>query len=387
MFKLYIIICFITCITGCRTHRRDTINMKTLTVSLEQQKPHVAFSELFDNVNIIPLETSDFCLIGHINKIILKNDHFYIHDDVAKCVFIFDNQGKFITKIGSVGRGPGEYLDLNNIYIDDDQDYLILDCFHKYMAFDLKTNNLLFERKYFLQGYEQRQYLGNETFATYCDNFMDRNRKNNLIIERKGDFVDSYFPIKKDLQGYTYRNEHVFFENYNKNKYFSHPYNDTVFIFNEDIIKPYLYIDYGKEKLPENFFHNIPNDQKTEQLLRSSYCHSLDNFIDNENYTYFRFCADGQSILNYFQSKKENNTYIFSFVEADSNGFCPILAYNVFDYENSLIVPIEIGLLKSLLYQVNPTPIDASMPDIFRKIELCTENEDNNPVLFILQLK
>lgn len=393
MIKIYLLIFLFILMSGCKTREREAITIKSLTVSPAQKMPHISFSELFTHDELIPLETTDFCLIGHINKIIPKNDRFYIHDDIAKCVFVFDKQGKFITKIGSVGRGPGEYIELNNIYMDNEQDYLIFDCFHKYMIFDLKTNNLLSEKSYSLQGYEQRMYLGNETFTTYCDNFIDENRKDNLVIEQKGDLVNSYFPIKKDLQSYTYRNEHVFFENFNGKKYFIPPYNDTIFTFNKENIKSYLYIDYGKNKLPEHFFHNIPNNQKTEQLLRSSYCHSLDNFIDNDNYTYFRFCTERQTILNYYLSKKENKSYIFSYVEADSNGFCPILAYNVFDNDNSLIVPAEIGLLKSLLSQANKnekteaSPANKKQNDIFKKIELYTQNEDNNPVLFVLQLK
>ena len=397
MLKTYIPTCLIILILGCTVKKGDIITMDTLNIPPEQQISHITFSELFTNVEIIPLETSDFCLIGHINKIIPKNDLFYIHDNIAKCVFVFNRQGKFLSKIGTVGRGPGEYIDLNNIYIDDQQKKLIFDCFHKYMIYDLQTNDLILERKYALPGYEQRMYLGNEMFATYCDNFIDGNRKNNLIIEQKGQLIDSYFPIDKDMQGYTYRNEHVFFENFDRKKYFVAPYNDTIFMLNKEIVEPYLYIDYGENKLPKNFFHNIPNDQKTTQLLRSPYCHSLDNFIDNEKYTYFRYCARGRSILNFLLIKKKNKAHIFSHVKADSNGYCPILVYNVFDAGNSLIVPSEIGQLKNFLFSINKEVKTVSTTknivnksiesNIYEKLEQYSENEDNNPILFVLHLK
>lgn len=397
MLKNYILICLIILISGCKTKKEEIISMKTITVALEQRTFQIPFSELFNNVEVIPLETSDYCLIGHINKIILKNNNLYIHDDIAKCVFIFDKQGNFLTKIGTVGRGPGEYIDLKNIYIDDKENYLVFDCFNKYMLFDLLSNEFILEKKYLLSGYEQRIYLGNEMFATYCDNFIDENKENNLVIEQKGNIMRAYFPIDKDLQGYTYRNENVFTENFEGKKYFTCPYKDTIFTLNKGVAKPYVYIDYGKNKLPEHYFQHISNDQKTTQLLRSSYCHSTDNFIDNENYTYFRFCAEGRSILNYLLLKREQKSYLFSDIKADSNGYCPVLINNVFDAGDSFIAASEIGQLKDFLSQINTTEnVDTSQAnmqneitrsDAYKQIKQFSENEDNNPILFVLHLR
>jgi hypothetical protein len=68
---------------------------------------------------IIPLETNENCLISQINKIEIRNNYIYIKDDLAKSVFIYDIDGKFINKINAVGQGPGEYVSPSYMTVTD----------------------------------------------------------------------------------------------------------------------------------------------------------------------------------------------------------------------------------------------------------------------------
>lgn len=70
--------------------------------------------EIFgENHRLLPLETSSVSLIGNINKIIRKNDHYYVATagDIlrAREILIFDQQGRYVNKIDRAGRGPDEY--------------------------------------------------------------------------------------------------------------------------------------------------------------------------------------------------------------------------------------------------------------------------------------
>jgi len=66
------------------------------------------YSNYLDTVLYIPLETSDNCLIGYINDIHLVNDRLFVEADF-KSLFVFDLNGKLLSKISKVGRGHGEY--------------------------------------------------------------------------------------------------------------------------------------------------------------------------------------------------------------------------------------------------------------------------------------
>ena len=68
----------------------------------------IPFSIFVDNVEFIPLETTDECLIGDacIVSSITQKDIFVF--DYEKC-YRFDRNGKFLNAIGAKGNGPGEY--------------------------------------------------------------------------------------------------------------------------------------------------------------------------------------------------------------------------------------------------------------------------------------
>ena len=59
-------------------------------------------------------------------------------------VFIFEHNGKFLSKIKSIGKGPGEYIHISDIDINEkDQELYILDWDGgKICNYDLKGNFL-----------------------------------------------------------------------------------------------------------------------------------------------------------------------------------------------------------------------------------------------------
>jgi len=78
-------------------------------------------SELVESVRIIPLETSKFNLIGYTNKIFVgRKDILITTAENTADLFRFTSGGKFLNKIGSQGKGPGEYSDIGNITVVND---------------------------------------------------------------------------------------------------------------------------------------------------------------------------------------------------------------------------------------------------------------------------
>ena len=74
----------------------------------------------FDSVTFVPLETNERSLISSITKILYKNETYYIFDKVQAMIFLFDDNGSYITKIHNIGSGPGEYADISDFDIDAD---------------------------------------------------------------------------------------------------------------------------------------------------------------------------------------------------------------------------------------------------------------------------
>lgn len=94
-------------------------------------------SQLIQIENSVKLETKDECLIGYIDHACIYNDHIYILDSwISKSLFVFNNEGKYITKISAVSGGEGEFLIPYNFEIDKENNILLLN--------DIAQNKLLF---------------------------------------------------------------------------------------------------------------------------------------------------------------------------------------------------------------------------------------------------
>ncbi|WP_289745380.1 6-bladed beta-propeller [uncultured Bacteroides sp.] len=84
-------------------HVEDTTAIE-LTIDLNKI-PAVPFDSLMDDVKFVRLQTDERCLIGVVNQMVCTDDYIFVMDrEMAKSVFCFDMQGRFVRKIGQRGK-------------------------------------------------------------------------------------------------------------------------------------------------------------------------------------------------------------------------------------------------------------------------------------------
>ena len=74
-------------------------------------------SEILNDIKVVHLETNPNCLIGYFSSLIFMDDKNIIFLS-NKTIIVFDNQGKFLSKIDALGRGPEEYVSIVNAFAD-----------------------------------------------------------------------------------------------------------------------------------------------------------------------------------------------------------------------------------------------------------------------------
>ncbi|RKU65552.1 6-bladed beta-propeller [Parabacteroides sp. AF17-3] len=75
-------------------------------------------SDYAKSLHYIPLETTDQTLLGGVyeKNSYFGNGFFYLRSNNE--IYKFSDSGKFISKIGTIGNGPGEYVYLKDVDID-----------------------------------------------------------------------------------------------------------------------------------------------------------------------------------------------------------------------------------------------------------------------------
>jgi hypothetical protein len=127
MKKIFLLICLLSqLVIGCNTtHHKVSENF--IEINYETIPILNSNTSLIESVQYIPLETGKDILVSDIDKILFADNCFYILDLQQKTIFIFNLNGKFKSKINKVGRGPGEYIGINDFDIDKNQNIYIWD--------------------------------------------------------------------------------------------------------------------------------------------------------------------------------------------------------------------------------------------------------------------
>lgn len=131
----------------------------------EKTNNKVYYSEIFDSVSIIKLETNPHGLISGISSMKIDDDKIFIFDERQYKVFIFNTNGNFITKIGRLGKGPGEMVGPTGFTLDREKNQVeILDApSTKTLVYDYNGNYLKTLQSVYIYGFEKldsSKYLG-----------------------------------------------------------------------------------------------------------------------------------------------------------------------------------------------------------------------------------
>ena len=134
---------------SCNNHSyaSSADNAKVIRINFDQTPECIHTIGLIDSLKIISLNTPyDNIIIGEIDKVVRFDDKLYLLDiRQTRSVFIFNTNGDFINVISNFGQGPGEYLQLNDIFINRADSTLNLLCRigQRLFVYDLTGKNLL----------------------------------------------------------------------------------------------------------------------------------------------------------------------------------------------------------------------------------------------------
>ncbi len=95
----------------------------------------LTLSQIATDINYTKLESNPDCFINRIDQYSITDNYILIYDQSPPKVLLFDRQGKFIRKIGNIGKGPGEYNRPSDVHISRDEKFILVMDWLKVMRF------------------------------------------------------------------------------------------------------------------------------------------------------------------------------------------------------------------------------------------------------------
>ena len=160
------------------------------------KEQEIKLSEVAKSVRVIPLETTEECLLGTDLKIYYGEEYIFVCDQRQPGAFYrFSKDGKFLNKIGCSGEGPEEYIRSLSFSVDEDKKEL--------WVVDSRGNNFV--------------------IYSYDGKFMRKipihNAYTYQVVLRENDIIyanNMFYHSSKNYELYTYQNE-VYYKNPLKN--------------------------------------------------------------------------------------------------------------------------------------------------------------------------
>jgi hypothetical protein len=118
---------------SCRERNSDGDNYETISINIEKRDA----IDIRDSSRIsrtIPLELTGDSPLSYIEQIEYHDDRIYLYD--THRVLVFDETGKYLFDVGSRGRGPGEYTNINSFFLKEGQICIYDDNVRSVLSYD-----------------------------------------------------------------------------------------------------------------------------------------------------------------------------------------------------------------------------------------------------------
>jgi hypothetical protein len=361
---------------GCRESTvSDSPNL--FYIHLEKEVMFISPDSIYSSVTYIPLETTDESIFYDINKILVHDNIYYLLDRKQSAILTFNEKGEYLCKLSKKGLGPGEYLSLNDFFIDDSLVYVLSSDIQKILVYDLSFN---FIKDFFINTYaDNMDFLGDHIFV-YAD-FHSIECKNIYVIDKTtGKVKNKQVNYLKKQRGVGYRSS--FSDKWNDSLYVFFPYDNSIYTLNQNLCEKFCSIDFGKHNMFPDVFSTFSDEERTD-YIKSKYADfmelpigGIDNLYVSDRFLFFTFVYH---ILEYnlFLDKKSEQYTVGYLASTEKYPFANAKFLSV--YQDKVITCV---LTESIHFAIENNKNLEIPYEIFQQLDVT-----DNPVLCIHTLK
>lgn len=357
--------------------------VKECVVDVNKSIEKLDISHLFtDELKIVPLETSEECLISDMLKIQFTDNYIYVSDQVAQCIFQFSDSGKYIKSIGNKGESPADYSSIGDFIVNDDHIYIQDLYINKILCYDLNGNWI---KTFSLGDINIDEMIDFGTNIFCVSNY--RNYKNgcfnlyklNLLTQKIEGLIPADAKVAENssawgLNRYASKN--------GDSALIIYPLNDTIYSLTSDSVLPQMVVRFSERKLPENMrYQNVMDimEQSSDYIL------GMDFIKNSDKHIFFEY-GDGATHKNAILNRETGFAETTERFILEKWGSLYISNFEIRNNDFYVIQPAYFFKKSwNAIYEKENFKI-SNHKRLFEKLDnmLC---EDDNPIIFIFRLK
>lgn len=351
-----------------------------------------ALDDIFEEISIVKLETNDNCIVGNCNSIYIFNDTIYILDAwKSKTVFLFDMTGKFITKVGKIGNGTGEYTEPTTLSVNEHSLSIYDQYTHKIVIFDHNGNFM--REVVFPFACTHVSTLDNGDYLCYtndADNFHYPSFMNYWFWQcDSSSCTINKVGLYKEHGKFRYSLFHHFYQ-YNSREYFFDWTTNTYYeISNDGKLDAKVKLKFEPE--PEELFYT--NEDYYQQLIKEGKGFLVAEFVSWGNYAIYTLGSKnfGQFVFHNLSDNKSINCFSVKPKKSKLSRVLGLYYIKTF-YKNNVVYSLPAERILSDYKRISASVSDfwSDAPAYVREFDkklLESLHEEDNDILVFAKLK
>lgn len=401
--KTYYYLILIITLIACNSKKQEkNAELKTITNNIEKSTI-INASSIFESINYIPLQTRDGYLIGDIDRMKISSNKIYFIS--SKSILVFNTvNGDTVLNINNIGHGPGEYLGLEDLHIDETNKQIeVLDRnSQKVIKYDFQGNFIdEFRTDFYSCTFHK---IDSVNYLFYNNNFISSRTDHELVYynAKTNNITKQISPIDKHLSSYFYVLDFNNFNTFNHSSelsFFALP-PDTLYQIKNQKIYPKYVLNFGKNQTPTSFYKQNYNDiaEFAQKANKQEYIYRVITLVENTSKVITAFPFKDQCYWSIY-SKNNDNTIITNYFKDDfhfPNSRMSLDYYNCLFQANDkylyfLVQPYQfIEMIEHEIQTIDKKTVETywdTNPNIKSIYNSTNFNELSNPILVICKFK
>lgn len=389
MKKVATIIYSIILLTSCNQNSQQPASICTnIQIDVDKVNQEYDFSPfLKDKIETIKLETNDSCLISEFDQFAYIDNTLYIADDLEQTIYMFDNNGKFLKRIGKKGQGPGEYSRMGKFQVKGDHLY-ILDEMNgaRICVYDIPSGKGTYLYPNGDYQFEDFHIVGDDMYLICNNRKSERGYYNLIKVNMNSGQTACFLPFDKTLSEHR---SHWGLYNYvsqcDDELLMICSNNDTIYQINSGNPFPRYTVRFSKRTLPKESRTKEGMDIMIESMEKG-YIRGVSKI---NNFGRFFIAEYGDKTVKSLIYNKDNGTItaIAEVLTLNKWGRLYLWEYVLTD-NKELVVVEQADMFKACWEQRYSKGEFASekdrekIHDIYKRTK-----EDDNPIVYIFKLK
>ena len=268
----YILLILLSCCLGCgnKTQVEDSQDeFRSYKIDLHGDK--TAFVDLIQSIEITRLEETEESLLRYVGQVEFYQDKMIIPSSSDGTIYIYSQNGEYISKFNRKGDGPEEYSKWANVWLEDG-----LICVHirgkSINRYDLEGNfisqDLLNEYANHIYPYKSGYAIDKHLLYT-----QDSLKYTIVTVDDRMKIDQKFLPFEKvpGFRSPQFRNS---FLKAGDDLLYLPKMSDTVYRFTKDSVEPFIHYDFQDDwyfqpgvKVEPNFYEKSSRNKKVWFVL------------------------------------------------------------------------------------------------------------------------